>query len=68
MDRLTEAVLQVYEVYYEIVEAEKYGSSSGWLSAWWPGRANVVQCDYIALISSEMMERFFLESIIAEAR
>jgi len=68
MDRLVEAVLQVYEVYYEIVEAEKYGSSSGWLPAWWPGRANVVQCDFIALISTEMVEKFFLESIIAEAR
>jgi len=68
MDQMTEAVLQVYEVYYGIVEAEKYGSSSGWLPAWWPGRANVVQCDYIALISSEMVEEFFLESIIAEAR
>jgi len=68
MSRMVEAVVQVYEVYYDIVEAQKYGSSSGWLPAWWPGRANVVQCDYIALVSQEMVEEFFLESIIAEAQ
>jgi len=68
MERMVEAVLHAYEVYYEIVEPERYGSSSGWLPAWWPGRANVVQCDVIALISSEMVEEFLLESIIAEAR
>ena len=43
-------------------------AGSGWLPAWWPGRANVIQCDYIALISTQMVEEFFLESIIAEAR
>lgn len=63
MERMVEAVLQVYGVYYDIVESEKYGSS-GWLPAWWLGRANVVQCDYIAFVSSEMVEELFLESII----
>jgi len=68
MSQLVETVLQVYEIYYEIVEAEKCGSSSAWLPAWWPGRANVIQCDFLALISPEMAEEFFLESIVAEAR
>ena len=68
MSRMVEAVLQVYEIYYQIVEVEKYGSSSGWLPAWGPGRTNVVQCDYLAFISPEMAEEFFLESIIAEAK
>ena len=68
MDCLVAAVLQVYEVYYEAINVEQDGSSSGWLAAWWPGRVNAVQCDYIALISSEMVEEFFLDSIIAEAR
>lgn len=68
VDRMVDAVLRAYEVYYDIVEPEVFGSSSGWLPAWWPGRANVIQCDYIALISTEMVEEFFLESIITEAQ
>lgn len=68
MSWLVEAVLRVYEIYYQIVEAEKYGSSSGWLPAWGPGRTNVIQCDFLAFISPEMAEEFFLEGIIAEAR
>jgi len=68
MDRMVEAVLYAYQVYFDIVQPEQFGSSSGWLPAWWPGRANVIQCDYIALISTEMVEEFFLESIIAEAQ
>jgi hypothetical protein len=65
---MEEAVLLAYEVYFDIVEPDVFGSSSGWLPAWWPGRANVIQCDYIALISTEMVEEFFIESIFAEAR
>jgi hypothetical protein len=68
MDRMVEAVLQVYEVYYDLVDPEANGSTSGWLAAWWPGRAHVVQSDYIALVSSKMVEEFFLDSIIAEAK
>jgi hypothetical protein len=68
ISRLLEAVLQVYEIYYQMVEAEKYGSSSGWLPARGPGRTNVVQCDFLAFVSPEMAEEFLLESIVAEAR
>jgi hypothetical protein len=68
ISRLVDAVLQVYEIYYQMVEAETLGSSSGWLPAWGPGRTNVIQCDFLAFISPQMAEEFFLESIIAEAR
>jgi hypothetical protein len=68
MDRMVAAVLQAYEVYFDILQPSMYGSCSGWLPVWWPGRANVIQCDYIALISTEMVEEFFLDSLIAEAR
>jgi len=62
------AGMHAYEVYYDVVEWEKYGSSSAWLPAWGPGRANVVQCDYIAFVSPKMMEEFVLDSLIEEMR
>jgi len=68
MDELERAVLEIYEEYFSLVEPQRWGSSSGWLPAWNEGKTNVVQADYIALISPEMTEEFFLESIVAEAR
>lgn len=68
MTQLIIAMREVYDVYFRIVEPEKYGSSSGWLPSWCDGRTNAVQCDFIALISPPMMEEFILPSIIEEAR
>ncbi|MGI6207995.1 MAG: hypothetical protein ACOYEW_07240 [Anaerolineae bacterium] len=68
LDELVRAVTFAYDRYFSIVEADKYGSSSGWLPSWCPGRSNAVQCDFIALISPAQMEEFILPSIVAEAR
>jgi len=67
MDKMVEAVRYAYDVYFGIVEPNRYGSTSGWLPAWHLGRANVIQCDFIALISPAMMRDFVLPSILAEA-
>ena len=68
IEQMVSEVLRVYDVYFGMVEAERLGSSSCWLPAWCPGRANVVQCDYLALISPQMAESFFMEGIVAEIK
>ena len=57
---------EVYEAYFAILQPQRHGSSSGWLPAWHHGRANAVQCDFIALISPAIMREFVLPSILAE--
>ena len=54
--------------FFPAVECQKFGSSSGWLPTWSTGRANVIQCDFIALISPEMFERHFLHELVVQAR
>ena len=68
MDQINRAMLRAYDAYLQIVEPEKYGSSSGWLPAWYPGRASALQCDFIALLSPAQMCDFVLPGIIAEGR
>ncbi len=66
--RLDGLLTAAYDRYFAIIEAERYGSSSGWLPSWTNGRSNAVQCDFIALISPRQMEEFILPSIVHEAR
>lgn len=68
LDSLNQALAQAYDCYFEIVEVQRYGSSSGWLPSWHQGRTDAVQCDFIALISHAMMEEFILPSIAFQAR
>lgn len=68
MAELEPIVLQVYDEFFPAVEYQRYGSSSGWLPAWWQGRANVIQCDFIALISPDMFERHFLHELAVQAQ
>ena len=68
MAQLNQAMRQAYDAYLRILEPEKYGSSSGWLPAWYSGKANALQCDFIALISPAMMREFILPGIVAEAQ
>lgn len=68
MAQIDEAMRHAYAGYFAILETGEYGSSSGWLPAWHRGRANALQCDFIGLLSPEMMERFALPGIVAEAR
>jgi hypothetical protein len=68
MRQVTESVRYAYDVYFEIVQPELYGSSCSWLPSWYPGRSSTVQCDFIAFLSPAMMEEFILPSIVAEAR
>ncbi|MGQ9552637.1 MAG: hypothetical protein ACUVWR_00850 [Anaerolineae bacterium] len=68
LDEVTLATIEAYCYYYQVVEPDKYGSSAGWLPAWHRGRANAVQCDFIALISPAMMRRFRLPALVAEAK
>jgi len=66
--QLDAALTRAYDRYFSIVEVDSYGSSSGWLPSWTNGRANAVQCDFIALISPAQMREFILPSIVHEAR
>ena len=68
MHELETVVIDVYERLFSIVEWERYGSSSGWLPTWAEMRANVIQCDFIALISPSMFERFFLDELVIQAK
>ena len=67
MGQINAAMLQAYDAYFRILEPEKHGCSSGWLPAWHAAKANVLQCDFIALISPAMMTEFILDGILAEA-
>lgn len=66
MQRLTAIGREVYDVYFDILQPLRYGSTSGWLPTWGPGRCNVLQCDLIALISPAAWERFFVEWFLEE--
>ena len=68
LSQIDVAMKQVYDDYLSILEPERWGSSSGWLPAWYSGKANALQCDFIALVSPAHMREFILPSIIAEAR
>lgn len=68
MADLEPLVLEVYDSFFPAVEYQRYGSSSGWLPIWGEGRANVIQCDFIALISAEMFERHFLHELALQAQ
>ncbi|MCC7354122.1 MAG: hypothetical protein IT330_10225 [Anaerolineae bacterium] len=56
---------EVYEEYFAILQPERYGSC-GWLPTWAPGRNNVIQCDFIALISPAAFQRYFADWLMAE--
>jgi hypothetical protein len=68
MRELEPVVIDVYERYFPVIEYQQYGFSSGWLPVWSTGRANVIQCDFIALISPVMFERHFLDELALQAR
>lgn len=68
MRSLEPIVVEVYEDFYPTVEYEQYGSSSGWLPTWGAGRCNVIQCDFIALISPAMFEKHFLHELALQAQ
>jgi hypothetical protein len=66
--QLIDAVRYVLQVYFGILEPEKYGSTCSWLPGWHPGRVSAVQCDFSAFVSPRMMEEFIMPSVVAEAR
>jgi len=66
MRRLTPIGREVYDAYMDILQPARYGSTSGWLPTWGPGRCNVLQCDFIALISPAAWERFFADWFLEE--
>ena len=68
MAELEAVVIEVYERLFPVVEWEQYGSSSGWLPTWGTGRCNVIQCDFIALISPQMAERHILHELALQAK
>lgn len=55
MESLERVVIDVYEALYPIVHRPGLGTC-GWLPAWSPLRGNVIQCDFLALISPQMAE------------
>jgi hypothetical protein len=67
MAQLEPIVLEVYEEFYPTVDSAQVGSSSGWLPTWSTGRSNVIQCDFIALISPAMFEKHFLHELATQA-
>jgi hypothetical protein len=68
MAELTALVDPVYTAFFDLVDWQMQGSSSGWLPTWSTGRCNVIQCDLLALISPAMFERLFLEELQVQAR
>jgi hypothetical protein len=68
MAELEPLVFEAYADFFPAVEYEQYGSSSGWLPTWGPGRCNVIQCDFIALISPAMFEKHFLHELALQAQ
>jgi hypothetical protein len=55
MASLERVVIEVYEALYPIVRRTGLGAC-GWLPAWSPLRGNVIQCDFLALISPQAAE------------
>ena len=68
MEQLLEACLYSYDLYYGLLEPEREGGSLGWARVWGSGRTNVIQCDYLALVSPRISEEFIMPSLAAEAR
>ena len=64
-------LLQLWFQYYgelrRIIQKEMEGSIS-WMQIWSPGKTEGLSCDFSALISSKMFEKFFIPEIEAQAR
>lgn len=59
--------LDCYDQLYAITQQYQCGISN-WMNIWGPGRFSDVQCDFAALISPGMFERFVLPEIQDECR
>ncbi|NLE76589.1 MAG: hypothetical protein GX605_07540 [Chloroflexi bacterium] len=64
--RICDWWLAAYERLYRLTAPLEVGSSS-WLLAWHHGRTYPVQCDFSAMISPKMFERFFLPTVLRQA-
>lgn len=64
-DLITPLWFDIYDEMQRPIQ-EKLSGSSTWLSAWSPGRWYPTSCDFAALISPEMFDRFILPDIVAQ--
>lgn len=64
MVRIEAAVIPYFEHVFGILD--EYQEGSPCMGCWMPAHACVVQCDFIALISTTMMEEFFLKEMTTE--
>ncbi len=66
-ERLCDWWLAAYDRLYALVSSLGVGCCS-WLPAWHAGRTYPIQCDFSAMISPSMFERFFLPTLLRQAR
>ena len=64
MARVEEAVVPYFDGVFEILM--KYQDGTPCMNCWMPGKSCVVQCDFQALISTDMVKRFFLHEMQLE--
>lgn len=65
---LVELWLRYYREIYEIMQEGADGGSSAWMGIWAPGKWYPIQCDFSAMISSEMFEEFVLPYLREQCR
>ncbi|NOZ21076.1 MAG: hypothetical protein GXP25_08295 [Planctomycetes bacterium] len=58
MAKIEQAVIPYFDGVFDILRKHQAGTPC--MGCWMPGNSCVVQCDFIALISTDMLKRFFL--------
>ena len=61
---LTDVAIRHYDESYDIINIKKGNrGTTDWLPLWSPERYHMYQCDFIAMISPEMFERFVMSDL-----
>jgi len=64
MAKIAEAVIPYFDGVFEILGKHQDGTPC--MGCWMPGTSCMVQCDFIALVSTDMVKRFFLNEMRIE--
>lgn len=62
--RILECWLDLYNIFYDLIQPYMKGTSLTWLPVWFRGKAALAACDFSAMISPKSFQDLFLPGII----
>ncbi len=67
-EKLTDLYLEVYDKCYEIVKEDDGSSAFVAFKVWGPGKVAKLECDFCALMNTELFERYALPALRKQAK